>query len=68
MTSKKNQLHEARIALPSHILLLEEEIAKAVGVSIGERLRAIAIERSRQDISADNSTSPHPPHPKKPAA
>lgn len=67
MTSKKNQLHEARIALPSHILLLEEEIAKAVGVSIGERLRAIAIERSRQDISADNSTSTNP-HPKKPAA
>lgn len=57
------QKHEKRIALPAQVLLLEEGIARGLGITIGERMRALAIAKAQRAL-----TSKKNPEPKKPAA
>lgn len=54
--------HEERISLPASVLLLEEGIARGVGITIGERMRALAIAKAQRALTLKN------PQPKKPAA
>lgn len=55
--------HEERISLPASVLLLEEGIARGLGITIGERMRALAIAKAQRAL-----TSKKNPEPKKPAA
>lgn len=57
------QQHEKRIALPAYVLLLEEGIARGLGITIGERMRALAIAKAQRVLTSNKTTQP-----KKPAA
>lgn len=59
-TTKK---HEERISLPASVLLLEEGIARGLGIVVGERMRALAIAKARRTLTSNKK-----PQPKKPAA
>lgn len=57
------QKHEQRIALPASVLLLEEGIARGLGITVGERMRALAIAKAQRALTSGKTTQP-----KKPAA
>lgn len=54
--------HEKRISLPASVLLLEEGIARGLGITIGERMRALAIAKAQRELTSKKT------QPKKPAA
>ena len=55
--------HEERISLPASVLLLEEGIARGLGITIGERMRALAIAKAQRVLTSKKNVEP-----KKPAA
>lgn len=55
--------HEERISLPASVLLLEEGIARGLGITIGERMRALAIAEAQRVLTSKKNLEP-----KKPAA
>jgi len=55
--------HEERISLPASVLLLEEGIARGLGITIGERMRALAIAEAQRVLTSKKNSEP-----KKPAA
>lgn len=57
------QKYEKRIALPASVLLLEEGIARGLGITVGERMRALAIAKAQRALTSNKN-----PQPKKPAA
>lgn len=54
--------HEKRISLPASVLLLEEGIARGLGIVVGERMRALAIAKAQRALTSKK------PQPKKPSA
>lgn len=57
------QQYEKRISLPAQVLLLEEGIARGLGITIGERMRALAIAKAQRVLTQNKN-----PEPRKPAA
>ena len=51
------QKHEKRIALPASVLLLEEGIARGLGITVGERMRALAIAKAQRALTSDKAIS-----------
>nr|DAW94877.1 MAG TPA: hypothetical protein [Bacteriophage sp.] len=50
--------HEERISLPASVLLLEEGIAKGLGITIGERMRALAIAKAQRELATKKKPEP----------
>lgn len=50
--------HEERISLPASVLLLEEGIAKGLGITIGERMRALAIAKAQRELATKKNPEP----------
>ena len=55
--------HEERISLPASVLVLEEGIARGLGITIGERMRALAIAKAQRVLTSKKNSET-----KKPAA
>lgn len=48
--------HEERISLPASVLLLEEGIARGLGITIGERIRALTIAKAQRVLTSKKKT------------
>ena len=55
--------HEERISIPASVLLLDEGIPPPNGITIGERMRALAIAKAQRVLTSKKNVEP-----KKPAA
>lgn len=67
-TQKRNK--KALIGLPTTTLLMEKSVAKAIGVSLGERLHELVMAKARDEFKKGKSIPPAPetdPDPKKAA-
>ena len=53
--------HEERISLPASVLLLEEGIARGLGITIGERMRALAIAKAQRVLTSKKNVEPKTP-------
>ncbi len=51
MGTKKGTHVETKIELPAIVLAVEEGVARSIGVSIAERIEAVAIRAARERIS-----------------
>lgn len=68
--NKKALSKKSLIGLPTATLLMEKSVAKAIGVSIGERLHEMVTAKARDEFKKGKSIPPAPetdpdPDPKK---
>lgn len=54
--TEKHEKHEERISLPASVLLLEEGIARGLGITIEERIRALTIAKAQRVLTSKNKT------------
>lgn len=57
-TQKRNK--KALIGLPTTTLLMEKSVAKAIGVSLGERLHELVMAKARDEFKKGKSIPPAP--------